>query len=112
MSIIKEIHEQPAWVRTSLFALSCLTLVSLAGYIWFTGVQRDVIVALDPIDGPDQATRIEQSRPNPLNSVRKGLDSAAANIGGLIGFDSSEGFDSGSRNGDNQDRVYLLPLSE
>ena len=112
MSIIKEIHEQPPWIRISLFTLSCVTMVSMVGYLWLTSVQRDVILALDPLDGQDHVAQLERSRPRPLNSMREGLDSAAASIGSLIGFDSSEGFDFGSRNEDNQDRVYLLPLSE
>lgn len=112
MSIIKDIHEQPAWIRTSLFALSCVTVISLAGYLWLTTAQNDVIIALDPQQGPEHVAELERSRPDPLNGVRQGLHSAAASIGSFIGFDSNEGFDIGPRNDDNQDRVYLLPLSE
>ena len=44
--------------------------------------------------------------------MSKGLGTAAASIGTLIGLDAEEGFDIGQRNEENHEQVYLLPLSE
>jgi hypothetical protein len=112
MSILKEIREQPEWARLALFGLSCVTVLSVAGYAWFTSFERNAYIALNPEDGAERYAQIAKSRPDPVSTVRKGVDRAAANIGSFIGFDSSKGFDIGPRNEDNQDRVYLLPLSE
>ena len=112
MSILKELHEQPEWSRFALFSLSSLMVLSIAGYAWYTSFERDTYIALNPENGAALHDQLIQERPSPVSAVRKGVDSATANIGELIGFDSSKGFDISSRNEDNQGRIYLLPLSE
>lgn len=112
MSIFKEIHEQPEWARFVLFGLSCIVVLSVAGYLWFAKFERDAYIALNPEEGAQRYAQVAAQRPNPVTTVRKGVDSAAANIGAFIGLDPDKGFDTGSRNDDNQDRVYLLPLSD
>ena len=114
MSVIREIHDQPEWVRLTLFFLCCATVLSAAGYLWLTGFERSIILTANP--GEEGQARLaalqEQRGPSPLARLGGGLGSAAASIGRFIGFDREAGFDNGSRNGDNQDRPYLLPLSE
>lgn len=112
MSLLKEIHEQPEWVRLSLFGLSCVVVLSIAVYVWFAKFERDAYVALNPESGAQRHAEVVQARPNPVTAVRKGVDSAAANIGEFIGLDASKGFDIGARNDDTQAQVYLLPLSD
>lgn len=112
MSFIKEIHEQPEWLRTLLFALSCVTVIAFAGYLVLANFERGVILALNPTDGEQRVAELERNRKNPMTAVRNVAGSAVANIGDILGFDSSAGFDIDPRNEDNQDRVYLLPLSE
>jgi hypothetical protein len=113
MSIIREIHEQPEWVRASLFVLSCVVVLSLVTYTWFLSFERETFLALNPgPEGEEQLAQLQDRGPGPLALVSRGLGSAAASIGSLIGLDTSEGFDIGDRNGDNHDRTYLLPLSD
>ena len=112
MSLIKEIHNQPEWVRTLLFALTCVTVVGFAGYMVLTTFERGVILAINPEDGSERIAELEKGRPHPMAAVRRGVSSAMANIGGVLGFDSSAGFDIDPKKDDNQDRVYLLPISE
>lgn len=112
MSILKEIHEQPEGIRLVLFGLSCVTILSFVGYMWYTSFERAAYIALNPEEGAERYARVAQQRPDPISTVRKGVNSATANIGSFIGFDRSKGFDVGSRSDDDQDRVYLLPLSD
>lgn len=112
MSIIKEIHEQPEWLRTLLFGLTVVTVIALGGYMALTSFERGLIMSLNPEDGEERIARLSQERPNPLRSVREQVGSAVANIGDILGFDASEGFDIEPQKDDNQDRVYLFPLSE
>ena len=112
MSFIKEIHEQPEWLRTLLFGLTCIIVIAFAGFLTLSTLERGVILTSDPYDGPERLAERQQQRPDPMRTVRNGVNSAVANIGDLIGFDRSAGFDIEPQNGDNRVRTYLLPLSE
>ena len=113
MSIIKEIHQQPEWVRVSLFALSCLFIVSMVVYTWFLSFERQTFLALHPgEEGEQQLAELQDRGPGPLALMSRGIGSAAASIGSLIGLDSGAGFDIDERNEDNRGQVYLLPLSD
>ena len=113
MNIVREIHEQPEWVRATLFGLSSLVVLSLVAYSWFLSFERQTFLALH--QGPDAEERLAELQdrgPGPLAMMSRGLGTAAASIGSLIGLDAEEGFDIDGRNGENHERVYLLPLSE
>ncbi|HXV27293.1 MAG TPA: hypothetical protein VD862_04715 [Candidatus Paceibacterota bacterium] len=114
MSIIKELHDQPEWVRLSLFVLSCATVVSVVLSGWFMSFERSAITSMtDPETAAERLAERERSRgPGPLTAVGKWSSAAAASIGKLVGFDREKGFDSTPRNGHNEERTYLLPLSE
>ena len=113
MSIIKEIHEQPEWLRATLFVLASVAVVSLVTYAWFLSFERDTFLALHP--GPEGEARLAQLQdrgPGPLALMSRGLGSAMASIGSLIGLDTSDGFDISVQNGEHQGQTYLLPLSD
>jgi hypothetical protein len=113
MSFIKEIHDQPEWVRAALFVLSCIVVVSLVTYTWFLSFERETFLALHPgPEGEAQLAQLQDRGPGPLALVSRGLGTAAASIGSLIGLKSEEGFDRDVQNGENHERTYLLPLSD
>jgi hypothetical protein len=113
MPMLREIHEQPEWVRLALFGLSCLIMLSFVGYFWLTSVERRFILALDPgEEGQARVAELERERPDPLGVLGARVGSAVAAIGNVMGFDQDAGFDSGEGNGNNHDRTYLLPLSD
>jgi hypothetical protein len=113
MSVIKEIHDQPKGVRLTLFVLSCTVVLSLATYAWFLSFERQIFLAYnDDPEAEERLAKIQDRGPGLLAAIGEGLGSAVASIGGFIGFDRDEGFDIGTRNDNNHERTYLLPLSD
>jgi hypothetical protein len=110
MSLIQEIHKQHHGVRYALFGFSAVITLSFVGFVWFRSIQKDMFMAVhnDPAEQAEFLAKREESVPHPFAAIGKGLSSLTANIGSLLGFDGSEGFDSQSQD----DTVYMLPLSE
>lgn len=109
MKIIDEIHQQKPVVRYTLFVLSTFVVLSAAGLAWFTDFERDAYFALheDPAEREAFIAQQDARMPQPLAAVGRGLDSLAASIGSLIGFDEEAGFQTETE----YDTVHLLPLS-
>lgn len=110
MSLIQEIHKQHHGVRYALFGFSAVITLSLVGFVWFRSIQEDMFMAVhdDPAEREEFLAKRDQDTPNPFAAIGKGLSSLTANIGSLLGFDTSEGFDTQEQD----DKVYMLPLSE
>ncbi len=110
MSLIKEIHKQSHPVRYALFGFSAVITLSCVGFVWFRSIQKDMFMAVHSDPGEQQEFLAQRVRdiPHPLVALGKGLSSLTANIGSLLGFDGSKGFDRPAQ----EDKVYLLPLSE
>jgi hypothetical protein len=110
MSLLHEIRSQSRPVRMALWGLSVFTTLSIAGFLWFTSVERQMFMALhtDPEEQQTFLARQEERAPKPLAAMSKALGSLSARIGDFVGFSREEGFD----RPDQQDKVYLLPLSQ
>ena len=108
MSFIQDIQRQSSVVRHTLFVFSVVTTVSIVGFFWFTSVQREMYFALhdDPQDRQAFLDQHDQSLPQPLAVVSRGLGTLTASIGSLLGIDKDKGLDRSER-----DTVHLLPLS-
>lgn len=114
MTLLDDIRKQNRLVRQTMYALSVATVLSVIGFFWFTSVERQLYMAVNPNpkDQQEFLTRQDQRSPQFLATLGRGLGSLTASIGSLLGFDRSRGFDKGGTAGHTQDAVYLLPLSK
>lgn len=113
MSFIQEIHNQKLVVRYALFGFSSVLVISFIGLLWFTSMQRDIFMAThnDPTERQAFLDSQESRMPKPLAAIGRATHIFTANIGSLIGWDSSKGFDKTDAV-DHDQVAYPLPLSE
>jgi RsiW-degrading membrane proteinase PrsW (M82 family) len=114
MSFIEEIHNQKPAVRTALFVLVLVIVVSVVGFLGFTSLQRDSFMVFNTNQQEQKEFFAEQDArgPHPLAAIVKAVSSLTASIGSLFGFNNDAGFDRNSRQDTMQGDPHLLPLSQ
>lgn len=113
MSLIHEIHSQKPAVRSALFILSAVVVLSVVGFFGISSFQRVAFMALhsDPQQQADFIAQQDAQQPQVFVGIARAAHSLTASIGSLVGWDSNAGFDRSGREADTHDGVHLLPLS-
>ena len=114
MSLIEEIHNQPPLVRQVMYWMALVMVLGVIGFFWVTTAQKNLYFAIHP-DPAERAQFVAQQDahiPQPLATISKVFGSLTASMGGLLGFDNSQGFDKQSGTDHTQDAVHLLPVSQ
>jgi len=90
MSILREIRQQPLWVRELMFMLSVVITISAVGAMWFNSFQHDIVAIGDTDTEVQQKffAQQESGRP-PLALIGKGFTALRAGIYGLLNLDSA-----------------------
>ncbi len=92
-----------------MFAFSVVTALSVVGTIWFQSFQTNLYALLNP-EQEAQKQDLAQA-PGPLVMVGDMLSNLRAAVSSFLSGSGQEGFDSNSRTGHNERRVYLFPIA-
>lgn len=115
MSFLKEIKDQPRWVREVMFSLFVVVIASSVGMVWFNSFENDMYVLLNPEELERQRYIAEvQDKENQANneSIFATIGRFANNMSVAFGqissvFDFSSDEQKVAIPGD----LYQLPLS-
>src|SRR3972149_328687 len=107
MTLLQHIKRQPPMIRGIMFAFSVVTALSVVGTIWVQSFQTNLYALLNP----EQEAQKQDLAQGPLVVVGDMLSNLRAAVSSFLSGSGQEGFDSNSRTGHNERRVYLFPIA-
>jgi hypothetical protein len=112
--MLERIREQPQHVREMMFGFSVVISIALVGAVWFNGFQKDLYALLNEEEVAQERFFAQDSvEKNSIFSVLgKTLGDMGSVVSGLWGSNAPAGGAQTGVENRQDDRVYLLPLSE
>jgi cytosine/uracil/thiamine/allantoin permease len=116
-SLLKEIREQPEYIR-HIFMWTCVIIVfSIIGFVWFKNTEKRFVALLNPSETQQERALAEKTKtqpPSPFATIFNAWENLKANISELILGKQVEFNVNNNKGGLEEEQLppQKLPLSE